>query len=510
MSASARLSLLSVLGFLSSIASAQDQSLLRSRAADQTKLSLTVYSNGRAMIRDSRKINFEKGRVFLEFQDVSAQMRAETAQFKAVSSSADIAVLEQNLEFDLLSPQKMLEKYLGKSVSIIRTHPTNGSETSEPAEVLAVANGVVLKTKDRIETGIPGRLSFSEVPANLRAEPTLSLLVDSKKRGEREVELNYLSDGINWKADYIAELNTEEDSTQLTGLVTLTNQSGTSFRNAQLQLMGGDIQTVDRGSYRSKAMSRTAEMVMAYAAEADSAPPNMSSDAFFEYHLYTLPRSTSVMSNQTKQVTMLQAADVASRKELVFTSSGQNFYNDPSGAFSEEAGEGEGSPDDAELGAPVGGGVFLVFENDKQSRLGMPMPAGTVRVYKKDKNNMSQFLGEDNIRHVPEGERVRVRLGSSFDVMARRKRTSFKNVPVTGGLKKVVRSTESGVRVTFKNAKSKAQKVIFREVIPGEWKITSSSAEYKKINKDNAEWQVEVPAKGKANLDYKVQVTLSR
>ncbi|NBW81749.1 DUF4139 domain-containing protein, partial [bacterium] len=435
---------------------------------------------------------------------------SETAQFKAVSSSSELIVLEQNLEFDLLSPAKMLEKYLGKSVSIIRTHPTNGSETSESAEVLAVANGVVLKTKDRIETGVPGRLSFSEVPANLRAEPTLSLLVESKKRGEREVELNYLSDGITWKADYIAELNSDEDSTQLTGLVTLTNQSGTSFRNAQLQLMGGDIQTVDRGPYRTKAMSRSAEMPMAYMAEADAASANMSSDAFFEYHLYTLPRSTSVMSNQTKQVTMLQAADVDSRKELVFTSAGQNYYNDPSGSFSEEGAEVEASPDDAELGAPVGGGVFLVFENDKKSRLGMPMPAGTVRVYKKDKNNMSQFLGEDAIRHIPEGERVRVRLGSSFDVTARRKRTSFKNVPVTGGLKKVVRSTESGVRVTFKNAKNSAQKVIYREVIPGEWKILSSNTEYKKVSKDNVEWQISVPAKGKLSLDYKVQVSLSR
>jgi hypothetical protein len=509
MIASTRLSLLSVVGFFSLAASAQDQTVVRSRAADQTKLSLTVYSNGRAMIRDNRKINFDKGRIVLEFQDVSAQMRSETAQFKAVSASSEITVLEQNLEFDLLSPSKMLEKYLGKSVSIIRTHPTNGSETSESAEVLAVANGVVLKTKDRIETGIPGRLSFSEVPANLRAEPTLSLLIDSKKRGEREVELNYLSDGITWKADYIAELNSDEDSTQLTGLVTLTNQSGTSFRNAQLQLMGGDVQTVDRGAYRGKALSRSAEMPMAYMAEADSSA-NLSSDAFFEYHLYTLPRTTSVMSNQTKQVSMLQSADVASRKELVFTSSGQNYYNDPSGSFSEEGAEVEASPDDAELGAPVGGGVFLVFENDKQSRLGMPMPAGTVRVYKKDKNNLSQFLGEDVIRHIPEGERVRVRLGSSFDVTARRKRTSFKNVPVTGGLKKVVRSTESGVRVTFKNAKNVSQKVTYREVIPGEWKIISSNAEYKKVSKDNAEWQISVPAKGKASLDYKVQVTLSR
>lgn len=304
----------------------QEPKVLRSRGTDQTQLSLTVYSNGMAVVRDKRKIQFDKGRFFLEIRDVSSQMRSETAQFKSLTAAADLAVLEQNLEFDLLSPQKMLEKYLGKTISVVRTHPTNGSETTEPAEVLAAQNGVVLKMKDRIETGIPGRMVFPEVPASLRAEPTLSLLVDSKRRGEQDVELNYLTDGISWKTDYVAEFSGEENSIDLTGLVTLTNKSGTSFRQAQLQLMGGDVRTVEANPYnRRRALMAMEAASVAADASAESGA-GMKGDSFFEYHLYTLPRPTSVLSNQTKQVTLLQASDVQARKELVFVAPMQNYY----------------------------------------------------------------------------------------------------------------------------------------------------------------------------------------
>lgn len=483
--------------------------VLKSKVADQTEVSLTVYSNGRAVVRDRRRVALEKGRVQLDIQDVSAQMRSETAQFKSLGARQDFSVLEQNLEYDLLSPQKMLEKYLGKTVSIIRTHPTTGAENFESAEVLAVQNGVVLKMKDRIETGLPGRISFAEVPSTLRAEPTLSVLLESKKRAEHDVELIYQTDGMTWKADYIAELNQDENSTQLTGFVTLTNQSGTSFRNAQLQLMGGDVQTVGHGVNQNIRAMRSLEMPMADMAVA-AGPENMTSDAFFEYHLYSLPRPTSVMSNQTKQVSLLQASDVISRKELVFTASGQNYYFSGEGLLPDEEHDPERSPDDADLGTPVNGGIFLIFENNKDSNLGMPLPGGTVRVYKKDKTGASQFLGEDNIRHTPEGERVRVNLGRSFDVMARRKKTSFKNVALSQRMTKRLSVTETGIRVILKNAKNTSQKVFYREVIPGEWKIISASHDFKKISRDHAEWQISVPAKKQVVLDFRAQVTMRR
>jgi hypothetical protein len=217
-----------------------------------------------------------------------------------------------------------------------------------------------------------------------------------------------------------------------------------------------------------------------------------------------------VLSNQTKQITLLQSPEVESRKELVFTSSGHNYFA-AAQEFSDISDEdGDSKPDSAELGVPVAGGVFLVFENDKDSKIGVPLPEGIVRVYKKDKNGASQFIGEDKVKHTPEGERVRVSLGRSFDVSARRKMIAFKNLPSVGWMKKTVRQTESGLRITFKNAKSTAQKLSYREVLSGEWKIVSESQKHKKLSQDTAEWQINVPAQGQATLEFRVQAALRR
>ncbi|NBX15910.1 MAG: DUF4139 domain-containing protein [Proteobacteria bacterium] len=490
--------------------SAQGLRVIRSESSEQTDLALTVYSNGRAMIRDRRKISFEKGKSALEIQDVSGKMRAETARFRVPEAAGDVVVLEQNLESDLISPQNILEKFLGKKITLIKTHPTNGTESFETAEVLAVKDGVVLKTKDRIETGLSGRFAFPELPAGLRSEPTLSLVIDSKKRGEQEVELDYLSDGVTWRADYIAELNAEENSTHLTGLVTLNNQSGTSFRNAQLQLIAGDVRVVGDKFARNRSAKVYTQAMAMDSYSASETPAAAAADSFFEYHMYSIPRRTNVLSNQTKQITLLQSPEVESRKEIVFTSSGHNYFSAEQD-FSEASDEdGESGPDAPELGVPVAGGVFLVFENDKDSKIGLPLPEGIVRVYKKDKSGVSQFIGEDKVKHTPEGERVRIRLGRSFDVSARRKMTSFKNLPSVGWMKKTIRQTESGFRITFKNAKATAQNLNYREVLGGEWKIVAENRKHRKLSQDTAEWQMTVPARGQLTLDFRVQVALRR
>jgi hypothetical protein len=493
---------------ISGLSLAEDVKTLKSQQKDQVGIALTVYSNGRSLVRDRRRIQFEKGTLNLEIQDVSAKMRAETAQFKNVKSPSDLAVLEQNFEFDLLSPATLLEKFVGKKIDVIRTHPTTGVDSAEPAEVLSVQGGTVLKVKDRIETGLPARLSFPSVPSDLRAEPTLALLVDSKRKGEQEVELNYLSDGISWKADYIADLNEDENRINLTGFVTLTNQSGTSFSNAQLQLMGGEIQTVDtaRPYLRSQENYMAMDMVAAAAPEMNQ----MQGEAFFEYHLYSLPRATTILSNQTKQVNLLQAADVVSKKEIIFSDVPENFYGNEEEFDFAPPSDGSAGGDDAELGTPIKGSVFLSFENDKQSRLGLPLPAGTVRVYKRDKTASSQFIGEDKIRHTPEEERVRIRLGNAFDVTARKRRVAFKNVPPPANLRKNVRVVEFSKRVTFKNAKAGTQEVIFRDTLPGEAKITNTSRPNAMLNNAVSEWTISIPSKGKAVLNYTVRAQLRR
>ena len=489
----------------SSASYAREPKTLKSQLKDQTSVSLTVYSNGRSMIRERRKIKLDKGVFALEFQDVSSRMLSETAQLRNVKSPRNLVVLEQNLEFDLLSPAKLLEKFVARSVSVVRTHPTNGLDSSETAEVLSTQNGVVLKVKDRIETGVPGRIVFPEVPENLRAEPTLSLLVESDKGGVQDLELNYLSEGLTWKADYIANLNSTDDRLELTGFVTLTNQSGTSFSNAQLQFMAGQVQTVqDNNRYKMK-LRRSADFSNDSAVMA-AGVPQMQGESFFEYHLYTLPRPTTLLSNQTKQVTLLQASEVTVRKEILFQSSG--YYDTPENfSFDDERGEGE-SVDSIELGKPIQGGVFIAFENNKASGLGTALPAGVVRVYKRDNASMSQFLGEDRISHAPENENVRVRLGSSFDVTARKKRLKFKNLPSIRGMRKDIRIVEYTERITFKNAKDAEQKIIYRDSLPADSEVLKSSFKHKSLGNGNTEWSAQVPAKGKLVLEYTVRAQL--
>jgi hypothetical protein len=269
-------------------------------------------------------------------------MRPETALLQSSSQQQDIVVIEQNFDFDLLTPEKLLEKYVGRTIGVVKTHPTTGEETVEEATVLSSNNGVVLRVGDRIETGLSGgRLIFPDVPDNLRDKPTLVMQLASKTDRPQDVELSYLTGGLSWKADYVAELNSDESKLNLLGWVTLTNTSGTSYNNARLQLVAGDVHQVQ--PVFEKRMR--GEMVdMAYAAEA----PRMTQESLFEYHLYTLERATNILENQTKQVALLQAENISSRKEYLLK--GQNYY------YRNRS---------SDLGSKIKVAVYLSFENRK-------------------------------------------------------------------------------------------------------------------------------------------------
>jgi hypothetical protein len=271
-----------------------------STAADQHAVAVTIYNDNLALVKDARQVRLVRDFNQLAWRGVSAQMRPETAQLRNVSNPGGFSLQEQNFDFDLLTPQKLLEKYVGREVSVIRTHPTSGAETRETATVLATNGGVVLKFADRIETGVPGRLAFSGVPDTLRDQPTLVISLLNPKAGLQNLELSYLTGGLSWRADYVAELNADDDRLDLNGWVTLTNQSGAAYPNAKLQLVAGDLHRVrdDRPLPRE---------VMAMAAKvADAA--EMQQESLFEYHLYTLQRPTTLAENQTKQVALMSAA----------------------------------------------------------------------------------------------------------------------------------------------------------------------------------------------------------
>src|SRR5512145_99556 len=254
-----------------------------STLADQQSVAVTIYNENLALVKDQRRVGFEAGRNRLALREVSARMRPETALLRSLSHPGSLTLLEQNFDFDLLTPAKLLEKYVGRDVKIVRTHPTTGVESFETATVLAATSGVVLKIGDRIETGAPGRIVYDGVPPNLRDRPTLVTELNNKRSGAQTLELSYLTGGLAWQADYVAELSADDSTLDLNGWVTLTNRSGTAYPNAKLQLVAGDVNRVREEVRRT----RSAKMDMVAAAPA---PSGMAQEALFEYHLYTLNR----------------------------------------------------------------------------------------------------------------------------------------------------------------------------------------------------------------------------
>ncbi len=448
-----------------------------SMAADQKEMAVTIYNDNLALVKDTRKIRLDRDFNKLAWREVSAQMRPETAQLRNLSNPAGFRLQEQNFDFDLLTPQKLLEKYVGKEVTVIRTNPATGAETRETATVLATNGGVVLRFADRIETGFPGRLAFSGVPDNLRDKPTLVVSLINPSAGEQGLELSYLTGGLSWRADYVAELNERDDHLDLNGWVTLTNQSGAAYPNARLQLVAGDVNRVRD----AQPLPRGVMTMAAKVADASE----MKEESLFEYHLYTLQRPTTLAENQTKQVALMSASAVPVEKEFLLE--GANYYY--SGPY-------------GELGQKLKVGVFVEFRN-KGEGLGVPLPKGVIRVYKKDGEGNAQFVGEDRIDHTPKNESVRLKLGEAFDLTADKKQTDFQKLAGSGRYNYVF---ESAYQIVLKNAKNEAVAVTVREPMPGDWTMISESLPHTKVAAGAAEWKVVVPAEGKTTLTYRVRV----
>ncbi|MGQ2965933.1 DUF4139 domain-containing protein [Methylophilus sp.] len=462
---------------LGSVSLAHAETAIISPQSDQTGVAVTIYNEDLALVKDSRKLKLNSGLSALSFRDVSAQIKPETALLRSLLPNTSLQVLEQNFDFDLLSPQTLLEKFVGQQVSVIKTNPTTGAETEESATVLSAQNGIVLKIGNRIETGFPGRIAYPNVPGQLRDRPTLTTQVQYKGVEQSSLELSYLTGGLNWKADYVAELSSKEDSIDLSGWVTLNNTSGTSYPNARVQLVAGDVNRV-REAIRPKTMMMRSEAMLADA-------PMPSEQGLLEYHLYTLPRATTIAENQTKQVALLTAQHIPARKELVLT--GADYYY-------------QGQYRDAEKKQKVQ--VYVEFENKESSKLGIPLPKGTMRVYKKDNDGTAQFVGEDQIDHTAKNDSVRLKLGNAFDVTADRVQTDFKNLTK----EKQTALYESAYAITLHNAKKEAVTVTVKEPINGDWKILNASQAHEKTSAHEATWKINIPAESDVTLKYRVQV----
>ncbi|MBK7768296.1 MAG: DUF4139 domain-containing protein [Sulfuritalea sp.] len=441
-----------------------------SDAADREAVAVTVYNDDLALVKERRRVDLPAGLARLSLREVAAQMRPETALLRAVSGPP-LSLVEQNFDFDLLTPQKLLEKYVGREVTVIRPHPTNDSERRERATVLAAGQGTVLRFADRIETGVPGRLAFDSVPSNLRDRPTLSILLEAAG-GKQAVELSYLTSGLSWKADYVANLSSDGKSLDLNGWVTLTNRSGAGFDNSTLQLVAGTVNRV-----RTQAGMLGDAAPMAAMARKAAAPQQ---EALMDYHLYSFERPTSIADNQTKQLALLSASAVPVRRDYLLAGNDW-YYRDRYG----------------QIGQKLKPAVFLEFEN-KGGQLGKPLPAGIVRVYARDSKGAAQFVGEDRIEHAAKNEKLKLRLGEAFDITAERKQTSYRKIADN--------VVETAYRIDLRNARDEAVTVRVQEPLPGDWEMLQESQQHTKESARVASWNVAIPAGGATVLEYSVRV----
>jgi hypothetical protein len=449
----------------------QEAQVYRSTSGDRESVAITVYNQNFGLVREIRNLSMGRGRIGLEFADVASTIQSETVHMRPLSGPR-LDILEQNYQYDLLSPQKLLEKYVGRSVKLYRWNEREGRDEVVDAEVLSVNNGTVLRIGDEITFNYPGRIAFPEVPEDLIAQPTLMWELESRT-DRQTIEASYLAGGMNWKADYVMVLDEKDEQAGVTGWVTLTNQSGATYRDAQLKLVAGDVQRVSPDP--------NVRMKAAMAMEAAAARQDFSEEAFFEYHLYTLDRPTTVKNNEQKQVTLLEAPEFDVDKRLIYY--GAAYYY-------------RGQYGQVESNSKVG--VYLDFENAEDNGLGMPLPAGIVRVYKRDGSGAQQFVGEDRIDHTPRDERVRIKMGEAFDVVGERTQMDFS---VIGDC-----TTESEWRVQVRNHKDEPVEVELMEPIGADWQILSSSHRAEKLDAHTFRFTVDVPARGETTVTYRVRV----
>ncbi len=444
---------------------------IQSTAEQRREITITVYNQNFGLVREVRDVTLARGLATLEFRDVAAQIQPETVHIKALGRGG-LQVLEQNYQYDLLNPQKLLEKYVGRTVKIYRYNSQTGRDEEYEAEVLSVNGGPILRIGNEITFNFPGRFSFPEIPENLIAKPTLVwLLVSGAER--QQLEVSYLTNNLNWKSDYVFVINEDDTRGDLTGWVTLTNQSGATYENARLKLVAGDVQRVT-----PKIRARmAADAVRALEAQSSQ----FQEQSFFEYHLYTLQRPTTLRQNEQKQVTLLEGSGIKVDKRLIFY--GAAYYY-------------RGSHGQVVSNQKVG--VYLDFKNSERNNLGMPLPKGIVRVYKADRSGAQQFIGEDRIDHTPRDERVRIKMGEAFDVVGDRRQMEYR----------VISSCVSKCawEISLRNHKDDAAQVEVVEPVGGDWEILSSSHRYRKLDAHTFAYMVNLPASGEAKINYRVRV----
>ena len=459
--------------------------------ADKQSLDISIYNQNLALVKDVRKVSLVQGINDIAFEGVASQIKPETALLYADG----VNVLEQNYDYDLLTPNNIIDKSVGATVKTVTVNPTTGANIYDKAEIVSAVYGTpILKFKYGIETNFPGRLVFDSLPSSLRSKPTLVAKLNSADAGDKGISLAYLTNGISWKTDYVAKVS-DASKLNLTGWVTITNESGVDYDNARIQLIAGQVNEVAQAVNLAPRMMK---MAMLESAAADSgfgrAPVQQDLSG---YHLYSLPNKTTIKDKQTKQLSLLEQNDVDYRKEAKIAS--QLYFSPSSKAKFEQV-----HPE-----------MYYILNNTEEAHLGIQLPAGVVRFYENDNDGNLQFIGENSIEHVAKGEVMRLKLGSFANIFAdgalkQVKKLSENKAQKTGKCQEVqaVYAYEAEINVT--NSGNEAQEVVYEQALPQDAKVSAENVPGELKNAGVYEWRLTIPAGAKQALTFTVEAPDTR
>ena len=430
-------------------------------ATAQGDVAVTIYNNGQSLVQDDRQLVVTAGRNRIDFPDVSARIRPETVNL----SGPGFSIVEQNFDYDLLSPDTLMDKAVGQEVTLLRTNPATGAETRERAKILADNGGIIMQIGDSIEVlrddGLPVRVIFDRAPPNLRARPTLSVTIDAAQGGRAPARLSYLTPNLGWTADYVALFDAAKGAMDMQGWVTLTNNTGTTFTNAKTLLVAGNpANGGGRGNWWQGDSGAIDQ------AGTESGPRERLGD----YYLYPLAARTTIGNAQQKQVSFLDVKGAPAKATYEYVNGWLASAADPRSASS-----------------------VLKFSTSKQGGLGDQLPAGTIRVYMRDARGDPQFIGENSIDHTPMGSAMALLTGEAFDVKIRP--TLEQRIRIAGN------RWQTKMRYTLTNAKPTPVTVdLAQDGLWGDTRVSTQSLEGRRVSADRMEWSVPVPANGSTDL----------
>lgn len=457
-------------------------------ASNSQGIALTVYNQNFGLVKDVRSVELGKGINYLRFEDVASAIDPTTVNFMSLTAPNTVVVREQNYQYDIMAPETILSKSVGKNITFRqnldgRINEFRGVLLNSPRVTVVDINGneserqqgLVVKTDKGIVLNPTGEAELENLPPGLVSKPSLLWKLETNKPGEHKTEISYQTRGLNWRADYVAIANEDDTAADLASWVTLDNRSGAPYPNASLKLMAGDVHKVQAAPEFNR---------MAMGAAEDAAAPmekQFSEKSFAEYHLYTLAGTTDIGNNETKQLSLFNASGVPTKKLFIYEPNQQPIHY---GGWNPQPN-------------PQKVNVKIEVENSEKNNLGMALPKGKVRVYKRDHDGALQFIGEDLIDHTPRDEKIRLYIGDAFDLVGERKQMNHEQVGP-----RVQRET---IEISLRNHKDKKATITAIEHAYGDWKLKSASHKYVKKDAHTFEFEVEVPSRGEVKITYEIE-----